>query len=159
MNFLDAWMKLNLPFQPVHYLFLSAGLFNKDRTLSGMAFEALINRAVSDDFGVCELGTVIGKKISFGWAPVKRLTDGLSALINLSTSHNLAFEKLLTAILSAVEKPVFNLKKLLELYYELLNQNQSVTDKTVSNLLKEWEKENNLKKIIHQIKTNERKTL
>lgn len=159
VNFLDAWMKLNLPFQPVHYLFLSAGLFNKDRTLSGMAFEALINRAVSDDFGVCELGTVIGKKISFGWAPVKRLTDGLSALINLSTSHNLAFEKLLTAILSAVEKPVFNLKKLLELYYELLNQNQSVTDKTVSNLLKEWEKENNLKKIIHQIKTNERKTL
>ena len=159
VNFLDAWMKLNLPFQPVHYLFLSAGLFNKDRTLSGMAFEALINRAVSDDFGVCELGTVIGKKISFGWAPVKRLTDGLSALINLSTSHNLAFEKLLTAILSVVEKPVFNLKKLLELYYELLNQNQSVTDKTVSNLLKEWEKENNLKKIIHQIKTNERKTL
>lgn len=159
VNFLDAWMKLNLPFQPVHYLFLSAGLFNKDRTLSGMAFEALINRVVSDDFEVCELGTVIGKKISFGWAPVKRFTDGLSGLINLSTSHNLAFEKLLTAILSAVEKPVFNLKKLLELYYELLNQNQSVTDETVSNLLKEWEKENNLKKIIHQIKTNERKTL
>lgn len=157
--FLDGWMKLGLPFQPVHYIFLSAGLFNKDKTLSGMAFEALVNKGVSDDFKMQELGTLIGKKISFGWAPVKRLTDGLSGLINLSSSHNLAFEKLLNAILSAVEKPVFNLKKLLELYYELLNRNQSLPDKKVSTLLEEWEKENNLKKIIHQIKTNERKTL
>ncbi|MFP3599918.1 DUF6493 family protein, partial [Chryseobacterium sp. SIMBA_029] len=63
-----------------------------------------------------------------------------------------AFEKLLISILSAIEKPVFNLKKLLELYYELLNQNQTKVDKTIVSLLIEWEKENNLKKIIHQIK-------
>lgn len=152
VDFLEAWLKLDLPFQPVHYVLLSAGLFNKDKTLCGMAFEALINKIVSDDFKVKELGTLIGKKISFGWAPVKRLTDGLSGLINLSYSHNLALEKLLISILSAIEKPVFNLKKLLELYYELLNQNQSIPDEIVSGLLKEWEKENNLKKIIHQIK-------
>ncbi|WP_276875470.1 DUF6493 family protein [Chryseobacterium joostei] len=150
--FLDAWMKLNLPFQPVHYLFLSAGLFNKDKTFSGMAFEVLVNKAVSEDFGVRELGVLIGKKINFEWAPVKRFTDGLSGFINLSTSHNQAFEKLLISILSAIEKPVFNLKKLLELYYELLNQNQTKVDKTIISLLIEWEKENNLKKIIHQIK-------
>lgn len=151
VSFLDAWMKLSLPFQSVHYLFLSAGLFNKNRTFSGMAFEALVNKVVSEDFEVRELGTMIGKKISFGWAPVKRFTDGLSGFINLSSRHNLAFEKLLIAILTAVEKPVFNLKKLLELYDELLNQNQSGPDETLSELLKEWEKENNLKKIIHQI--------
>lgn len=151
VSFLDAWMKLSLPFQSVHYLFLSAGLFNKNRTFSGMAFEALVNKVVSDDFEVRELGTMIGKKISFGWAPAKRFTDGLSGFINLSSRHNLAFEKLLAAILTAVEKPVFNLKKLLELYDELLNQNQSVPDETLSELLKEWENENNLKKIIHQI--------
>ncbi|PWN62198.1 DUF6493 family protein [Chryseobacterium oncorhynchi] len=150
--FLDAWMKLNLSFQPVHYLFLSAGLFNKDKTFSGMAFEVLVNKAVSENFGVRELGVLIGKKINFEWAPVKRFTDGLSGFINLSTSHNQAFEKLLISILSAIEKPVFNLKKLLELYYELLNQNQTKVDKTITSLLIEWEKENNLKKIIHQIK-------
>ncbi|WET48830.1 DUF6493 family protein [Chryseobacterium indologenes] len=157
--FLDSWMKLNLPFQSVHYLILSAGLFYKDKTFSGIAFEVLINRAVSEDFNMQELGIVIGKKINFEWAPVKRFTDGLSGFINLSTHHNQAFEKLLISILSAVEKPVFNLKKLLELYYELLNQNRTKVDKRVAEVLKEWENENNLKKIIHQIKTHERKTL
>lgn len=150
---LDAWMRLHLPFQPVHYLLLSAGLFSKDKTFCGIAFEVLVNKVVSEDFEVQELGILIGKKISFEWAPVKRLTDGLYGLINLSTSHNLAFEKLLTAILSAIEKPVFNLKKLLELYYELLSKNQTLPDETVSGLLKEWKKENNLKKIIYQIKS------
>ncbi|WP_160138946.1 DUF6493 family protein [Chryseobacterium sp. c4a] len=159
IEFLDALMKLNLPFQPVHYLFLSAGLFNKDKTFSGMAFEALVNKAVSEDFNILELGMIIGKKINFEWAPVKRFTDGLSGFINLSTRHNQVFEKLLISILSAVEKPVFNIKKLLELYYELLNQNRTQVSEKIAEGLKEWENENNLKKIIHQIKTHERKTL
>ncbi|WP_347219157.1 DUF6493 family protein [Chryseobacterium sp.] len=159
IEFLNAWMNLNLPFQGVHYLLLSAGLFHKDKTFSGIAFEVLINKAVSDDFNIQELGIVIGKKINFEWAPVKRFTDGLSGFINLSTNHNLAFEKLLISILSAVEKPVFNLKKLLELYYELLNQNRNKANEKIAEVLKEWENENNLKKIIHQIKTHERKTL
>lgn len=159
IEFLDSWMKLNLPFQSVHYLVLSAGLFHKDKTFSGMAFEALINKVVSEDFNIQELGIIIGKKINFEWAPVKRFTDGLSGFINLSINYNKAFEKLLISILSAVEKPVFNIKKLLELYYELLNQNRTQVDEKVAEVFKEWENENNLKKIIHQIKTHERKTL
>lgn len=159
IEFLNSWMKLNLPFQPAHYLVLSAGLVHKDKTFSGIAFEALINKAVSEDFNIQELGIIIGKKINFEWAPVKRFTDGLSGFINLTTSHNQAFEKLLISILKAVEKPVFNLKKLLELYYELLNQNRTNVDEKLVEALKEWENENNLKKIIHQIKTHERKTL
>lgn len=157
--FFETWMKLNLPFQAMNYSFLSAGLFDKDKTFCGMAFEVLINKVTSDDFDAQELGKLIGKMISFEWAPVKRFTDGLSGCINLSISHKLAFEKLLISILSAIEKPVFNLKKLLELYYELIYLNQSKPDKAIADLLEEWEKENNLKKIIHQIKTNERKTL
>lgn len=149
--FLDAWMKLNAPFQPVHYLFLSSGLFNKDKTFSGMAFEVLINKAVSEDFNIQKLGILMGETINFGWAPVKRFTDGISDVINLSASHNQAFEKLLISILSAIKKPVFNLKKLLELYYELLNQNKTQVDESLLDLFQEWKKENNLKKIIHQI--------
>lgn len=149
--FLDAWMKLNIPFQSIHYLFLSSGLFNKDKTFSGMAFEVLINKAVSEDFNIQKLGILMGEKINFGWAPVRRFIDGVSGVINLSTSHNQALEKLLISILSAIKKPVFNLKKLLELYYELLNQNQSKVDESLLDLFQEWKKENNLKKIIHQI--------
>ncbi|WP_284461491.1 DUF6493 family protein [Chryseobacterium sp.] len=159
IKFLDAWMKLNLPFQPIHYVFLSAGLLNKDRTFSGMAFEVLINRAFSKDFDARELGMLIGENINFELAPVKRLTDGLAGCINLSSRHNQLFEKLLISTLTAIEKPVFNLKKILELYYELLNLNQSEADEAIADKLQDWERENNLKKIIHQIKTHERKTL
>jgi len=156
---LDAWMKLDLPFQPVHYLFLSAVLLNKDKTLCGTAFEALIYKIVSDDFDASAMGILIGEMLRSGLAPTKRLTDGLNGFINLSTSHNHAFEKLMTAILGEINHPVFNLKKLLELYYEILQLNQSETGTIVNKRLEEWKNENNLKKIIIKLKTNERKTL
>lgn len=158
-EFLDAWMKLELPFQKVHYLFLSAAMFSKDKTFSGTAFEAIILKIVSDDFDIDTLGIMIGEKISFGLVPVKRLTDALVGIMNLSSSHNRAFEKLLISILTAIDHPVFNLKKILEIYYELLHLNQSETDYAVAGRLKEWENVNNLKIIIIKLKTNERKTL
>ncbi|MFP3598376.1 DUF6493 family protein [Chryseobacterium sp. SIMBA_029] len=148
----NEWKELELPFQKIHYLFLSAGLFSKDKTFSGTAFEALINRAVVADFDLSVLGLLIGEKINFGLAQIKKITDGLSTCINLSPEHHQAFEKLIISILTAIKNPVFNLKKLLELYYELMRLNHSVPNEALIEKLKEWKKENNLKKIIHQIK-------
>ncbi|PQA96707.1 hypothetical protein B0A69_01125 [Chryseobacterium shigense] len=157
IEFLDAWMKLDLPFQPVHYLFLSAALFSKDKTLSGTAFEAILHKIASDDFDMGTLGIMIGEKINFGLVPVKRLRDGIDRFIGLNSSHNRAFEKLLISILKTIDHPVFNLKTILEMYYELLQLNQSETNADVVVRLKEWENENNLKKMIIKLKTNERK--
>lgn len=156
-EFLDAWTKLDLPFQKVHYLFLSAAMFSKDKTFSGTAFEAIIHKIVSADFDIGTLGIMIGEKINLGLFPVKRLTDGISGFIGLNSSHNRAFEKLLISILTAINNPVFNLKKILEIYYELLHLNQSSTDYAVIGKLEEWKNENNLKKMIIKLKTNERK--
>lgn len=158
-EFLDAWMKLDLPCRNMHYLFLSAAMFSKDKTFSGTAFEAIIHKIVSKDFDPGILGIMIGEKISHGLVTVKRLTDGLSGFIGLNASHNHAFEKLLIPILTAIDHPVFNLKKILEMYYELLHLNQSEVDDAVAAKLEEWKNENNLKKIIIKLKTNERKTL
>ncbi|MDN5476423.1 MAG: DUF6493 family protein [Chryseobacterium sp.] len=154
---LDAWMKLDLPFQSMHYLFLSAAMFSKDKTFSGTAFEAIIHKIASDDFDIGTLGIMIGEKINFGLVPVKRLRDGIDRFIGLNSSLNRAFEKLLISILKTIDHPVFNLKKILEIYDELLHLNQSKTDADVAVRLKEWENENNLKKMIIKLKTNERK--
>ncbi|MDW9382290.1 DUF6493 family protein [Chryseobacterium sp. JV558] len=113
--FPDVWMKIDLPSPQMHYLFLSSGLFNKYETLSGTAFEALLNKAVSDDFKVKELEIIINKKTSFEWTSVKRFTDRILKRINLITSCDITFRKLLITILSAVGKSVFNVKKPLEL--------------------------------------------
>ncbi|PWN60399.1 DUF7825 domain-containing protein [Chryseobacterium viscerum] len=144
---INVWMKTNISFQSVHYLFLFSILFNKYKTLCGTAFEVIISKVVSYDFKIQNLETIIDKKISFQWISVKS-TDGLWNLINLIVSNNPGFKKLLMPILSAVEKSVFNLKRLLEPDHELLNQNQSKADNTVLGLLIEWKKENNLKTIL-----------
>lgn len=149
---LNAWMKLELPFQKMHYLFLSVGLLNKDKAFCGTAFEVLINKAVSDDFDLAIVGLSIAEKINFGLAQIKKLADGISDCINLSPKHNLALEKLIISILTAIKNPVFNLKKLLLLYYELMKLNHSSPGGAIMNQLEEWKKENNLKIIIHQIK-------
>ncbi|KAB1229730.1 DUF7825 domain-containing protein [Chryseobacterium viscerum] len=144
---INVWMKTNISFQSVHYLFLFSTLFNKYKTLCGTAFEVIISKVVSYDFKIQNLETIIDKKISFQWTSVKN-TDGLWNLINLIVSNKSGFKKLLMPILSAVEKSVFNLKRLLEPDHELLNQNQSKANNTVLGLLIEWKKENNLKTIL-----------
>jgi len=108
--FPDVWMKLDLSSWQMHYLFLSPGLFNKYETLSGTAFEALLNKTISDNFKKQRLEILIGKMVSFEWTTVKRFTERILKLINLITSQNIAFKKLLIPILSAVEKSVFNVK-------------------------------------------------
>ncbi|RQO41659.1 hypothetical protein DBR39_03260 [Chryseobacterium sp. KBW03] len=129
----DVWMKTNIPFQPVHYLFLFSRLFNKYKTLCGTAFEVIISKVVSYDLKIQNLETRVDKKISFQWSPVKRWTDGIGNLINLIVNNNPGFKKRLMPILSVVEKSVFNLKKLLEPDHELFI---------------EWKNENNLKTIL-----------
>ncbi|TZF94272.1 hypothetical protein FW781_16780 [Chryseobacterium panacisoli] len=113
----DVWMKLDLSSLQEPYLFLFLELFNKYETLSGTAFEALLNKMVSDDFKKQRLEISIGKKVSFEWTKVKRFTERFLKLINLINNCNIAFRKLLIPILSAVEKSVFNVKKPPELCY------------------------------------------
>ncbi|MDV7698986.1 DUF6493 family protein [Chryseobacterium soli] len=136
----NEWKVLELPFQKIHHLFLFSGLFNKDKVFSGTAFEVLINRAVVADFDLSVLGLLIGEKISFGLAQVKKITSVLSRYINLNPEYNQTFEKLIISILTAIKNPVFNLKKLLELYYELMKLNHSAPDKALIENLKVWEK-------------------
>ncbi|KFF11816.1 hypothetical protein IW15_14055 [Chryseobacterium soli] len=136
----DDCMKLGLPFQKIYSLFISAELFSKDKPFSGTAFEAFINRAVVADFDLSVFGLLVGEKISFGLAQVKKITSVLSRYINLNPEYNQTFEKLIISILTAIKNPVFNLKKLLELYYELMKLNHSAPDKALIENLKAWEK-------------------
>jgi hypothetical protein len=107
-------------------LFFSfSGEFSKGETFSGTAFEAIIHKIIPADFDIVTLGIMIGEKISIGLLPVKRLAKKLCNSMSLNTSHNRAFKKLVISILSIIEQPVFNLKKLLEFYEKLLNINQT----------------------------------
>ena len=118
MEISDVRMKLDLPSKKKHYLFLSSGLFNKFVTLSGTAFEALPNKAVSDDFKVQEVGRMNSKKVSFEWTFVRKFTESVLKLIHLISSCNITIRKLLIPIFLVGEKSVFNGKKPPELYHD-----------------------------------------
>ena len=72
------------------------------------------------------LGRVIGLHEKLEWAPVKRLTDLIQHhMLNISKNHNIALEELIFSVLLQMEKPVTNLKRILEIYHEVLALNHS----------------------------------
>ncbi|MDQ0780279.1 hypothetical protein QF044_000133 [Chryseobacterium sp. W4I1] len=94
------------------------------------------------------LGQVIGLHEKLEWAPVKRFTDLVQhQMLNVSKDHNLALEQLLTHMLLQMENPVTNLKKILDIYHEVLALNQSEADKNLKEKLNIWKENSSLKKI------------
>lgn len=95
------------------------------------------------------IGSILSSHQHTGWGPLKRLTDLIQQqMINVSPLHNRELEKLIVAMLAGLpEKPVKDLKKLLEIYAELLSINHSkAEDEHVLHLLDAWKGVANLKK-------------
>jgi len=94
------------------------------------------------------LGRVIGLHEKLEWAPVKRLTDLMQHhMLNVSKNHNTALEELISNILLQMDAPVTNLKKILEIYHEVLALNHSEADKEIIGKLNSWKENSSLKKI------------
>jgi len=94
------------------------------------------------------LGRVIGLHEKLEWAPVKRLTDLMQHhMMNISKNHNIALEELVSSILLQMDTPVTNLKKILEIYHEVLALNHSAAHTEVVEKLNSWKENSSLKKI------------
>lgn len=101
-------------------LFVACSMICSDKTIRNYAGEIWLERVGFDMIDSYQFGLILGKLLSAEWAPVKRLTDLISAnLLNVSRKHNLALEEMLKAILLQIKKPVTNLKKLQSIYNEL----------------------------------------
>ncbi|MDR2921301.1 MAG: DUF6493 family protein [Tannerella sp.] len=133
-------------------VFLACCMLCSEKTIRNYAAEIWIERTTGDQINNIELGNHIGRLGNAEWAPVKRLTELIDdRMIYISPKHNQALEQLVISILSQIKKPITNLKKLLEIYSELLSVNQSGVDFDKIPQLSDWVKENNLKKIVKQI--------
>lgn len=78
----------------------------------------------------------------------KTVTDLIqNNMMNVSRNHNLALEVMITTILLQMETPITNLKKLLEIYHEILALNQSKIDKILYDKLDSWKENSTLKKV------------
>ncbi|WP_212006534.1 DUF6493 family protein [Chitinophaga sp. HK235] len=144
--------ELDIPVSDIMYLFVALCMLHGDKTVRNYAAEYW-NSRISGRISSQRLGQTIGLQQRVAWAPLKRLTDLLSANMQISRQHNEALEVLLTACLECFEEtPVKDLKKLLEVYNEVLALNgSSISSPVIASLLAAWEGNATLKKTAKQL--------
>lgn len=130
-------------------LFLACCMLCSEKTIRTYAAEIYLERAATDMLDVARLGKIIGYLENREWAPVKRFLDLIvDTLLNQGQRANRQLELLLVSILSQIERPILNLKKLLEIYDELIYRNNSKADLEQIPQLLVWEQDANLKKVV-----------
>ncbi|NML70629.1 hypothetical protein HHL23_12545 [Chryseobacterium sp. RP-3-3] len=148
LNTAQALHQMKKPLDAMGYLFLGTIFLDGDKVIRGTAAEIWLEHVSHKVMDNRQLGRVIGLHEKLEWAPVKRFTDLVqNQMLNVSKDHNLALEELLTHILLQMETPVTNLKKILDIYHEVLALNQSEADKDLKEKLNSWKDNSSLKKI------------
>ncbi|SIT12900.1 hypothetical protein SAMN05421786_10685 [Chryseobacterium ureilyticum] len=144
----QALYQIKKPLDSMGHLFLGTIFLDGDKTIRGTAAEIWLEHVSHKMIDNAQLGKVVGLHEKLEWAPVKRLTDLMQHhMLNVSKDHNMALEELISNILLQMDQPVTNLKKLLEIYHEVLALNQSEANKQVIEKLNDWKENSSLKKI------------
>ena len=149
-NGLEAILPLQFTYRKMGHLLIAASMLAADKTIQTFAAELWAKGVSNGKLVSVEVGSCIGEMQSTEFAPLKRFTDLISSsLINRSPYHNHELEKLLVEVLARLPViPVTNLKKLLELYFELLSINKTKPPEKLLPLFKSWESSAGLKKIL-----------
>lgn len=137
----------------ITYLYLSFTLLVLDKTLRTLAAELWI-KAVSEGTMNAELlGQTLGRLEHGDYAPLKRFTDLIHAyMLNITSLHNRALEAVLAQMIIAMhDTPIKGVKKLLEIYLELLVSNQSRVQQDVVEKLEGWKRVKSLNGIIRKL--------
>jgi len=136
------------------YLFLGTCMLSSDKTIINIAGEIWLRAVTMESINNIELGKVIGLHESIEFAPLKRFTDLVSQnLFRVSDLHNRQLQILIENMLPQLpDEPIKNLKKLLEIYRELVAVNKYYVESPgVKTKLKDWEGTASLRKIIEQL--------
>ncbi|MEY8686093.1 DUF6493 family protein [Bacteroides sp. AN502(2024)] len=151
---IEALHQLRHAWHEVSYLLEATCMLVADKTSRSYAAEIWIDRVGKGCMDSKRIGKILGSHQHTGWGPLKRLTDLMERqMMNVSPLHNRELETLIAAMLAELpEKPVKDLKKLLEIYAELLSVNNSkAEDEQVLHLLDIWKGVANLKKAVDNI--------
>lgn len=142
--------KINI--DPMTTLFLACCMLCSEKNIRNYAAEIWLERSINQQIDNRLLGQTLGTLLDAEWAPVKRLTDmAVSNFLSASPQHNVALQQTVEAVLSHITRPVTNLKKLLEIYNELLALNHAKANAKEIPRLQTWKTENSLKKVVKQI--------
>jgi len=152
---LEAMMALNTVYGPMAHLLVASAMVSSDKTVRAYAAELWINGVTQNTISSQQIGDIIGRHQAIELTPFKRFTDLLQAnLFQVSKPHNQALQNLLNACLARLsDKPANGLKKLLEIYTELLAANKpAVIPAEVLAKLDVWGEVEALGKVVGKVK-------
>lgn len=152
---LEAMMALGTVYGPMAHLLVASAMVSSDKTVRAYAAELWIHGVTQNTISSQQIGDIIGRHQSIELTPFKRFTDLLQAnLFQASKPHNQALQTLLNACLARLsDKPANGLKKLLEIYTEVLAANKpAVIPAEVLDKLDVWEKVESMGKVAGKIK-------
>ncbi|SEM44662.1 hypothetical protein SAMN04488505_104427 [Chitinophaga rupis] len=156
LNTIQTLHGLQRPWSSMGHLFIATCLVSSDKTIAQIAAEIWINGVTRGLINSHQLGEVIGKHQVVEFTPLKRFTDlVMNNLIRLSDQHNRELEKMIGSLLAHLpEEPIKNLKKLLEIYMEVLSINHSlITTAWIREQLQAWSLNDGLSKVTKQLLT------
>lgn len=132
------------------HVFVATCMLSADKTIANLAAEVWIAGVNNDNISSADLGEALGFHEKVEFAPIKRFTGlAMQQLMRLSPKNNRELQIVIEQVLKQLpNEPITNLKKLLELYLELLELNNSkVTDAPLLDKLNTWKATKTIQKI------------
>ena len=138
------------------HLLVATSMLCSDKTARILAAELWIKGVREDTLDSQQMGTIIGEQEKVGFAPLKRFNDLiLEQLWQLSEHHQQALAQLLIACLVQLPNhPIKHLKKLLEIYREVIVHCVAVPESALlQSKLQTWRSVPNLTKVVDALAT------
>jgi hypothetical protein len=163
---LQAMVDLPIRYKETSHVFVAGCMTGNDKTVASYAAEIWMKAVRDNSLSSERLGYILGCLYAIDYAPMKRFTDlVINQLFNVSPSHNQKLEELLTSmILQLPGQPVKGLKRLLEIYFEVISSNSSIVSKGsvasgvrdpgIVKLFDHWQSTTGLQKVIANLKSS-----
>ena len=127
---------------------LASGLIHHAPLGRSLAQEVLLRAIAHGRLQPTVLGSFLGRQLAVGFAPVPRLTSGLSAVAGIDALTDDALCQVLEALLPELPAaPPRNTRQLLEAYADLRGRTRRSTPAAVSARLPDWKTAGSLKAV------------
>ncbi|MCI3938598.1 DUF6493 family protein [Chryseobacterium aahli] len=150
-HMLDSFYRLD----PGSVIYLATSIFNKNKNTRAIAGEVLIRSIEENRLPIDDMGSKLGMLINRHYAPANRMLSILESTKDISRKHNDALFQLLEYILPEIklsDNMPGNVKKILELYYDLKHKLNKPIGPSVEVALNELQSLKILQPIINKIK-------
>lgn len=146
----EIWYRSEL--KETTYLFLATGFLCSDKVSRELAAEIWIKANYDGTMNNTLLGECLGRLQHGEYAPMKRFTDLLTNLFNVSKAHNQALFQVLDTMTAKMNAtPPRGVKKQLEVLFELKSKLNVELTESVKEKLTEWISTKSLQSIIQKL--------